>query len=324
MRPSNLFAAQAASLAIGVLCAGGALAQTPDWAPEAPMPMARSEAVAVAAAGRVYVFTGNSPGNEANALTHQLETMNSEWSEKAPMPAIASHAGGATLGGKIYIVGGFVANVHVGAMDRVFEYDVNANTWRAMAPLPTPRGSPIVVAVAGKLHVIGGRDANKKTLTAHEVFTPASNSWTAAAPFPLARDHAGVAVVNGRIHVFGGRTDAQSDNTGRHDVYDPRMNVWTQAAPLTVPRSAGAAGFINGRIIYAGGECKDTAMQTTYDEVEAYDPMTDKWTLIGKMPSGRHAAASIALGPVLYIFGGNNGCGGNRPLAEALTLRITR
>ncbi len=315
--------ARAAGLG-ALLLAGSAAAQTMDWAPEAPVPVARSEATAVGADGRVYIIAGKSPGNESSGLVHQLETMNSEWSEKAKMPNVASHAGGATLGGKIYIVGGFIGDVHVGAMDRVFEYDVKADTWRAMAPLPTPRGSPIVVAAAGKLHVIGGRDANKKTLTAHEVFTPATNSWTTAAPLPLARDHAGSAVVAGKIHVFGGRTDGAADNVGQHDVYDPRTDTWTQAAPLTVPRSAGASGFINGRIIYAGGECKDAAAHTTYDEVEAYDPMTDKWTLIGKMPSGRHAAASVALGPVLYIIGGNSGCGGDGPLTDAQTLRITR
>ena len=74
------------------------------------------------------------------------------------MPSVASHAGAAALNGKIYVVGGFVANVHVGAVNRVFEYDPATDRWRALAPLAAPRGAPGVVAVNGKIHAIGGRD----------------------------------------------------------------------------------------------------------------------------------------------------------------------
>jgi N-acetylneuraminic acid mutarotase len=313
------------SLAFGaalLALTGNAQAQTAQWQAESPLPFERSEATAAAVGGRVYVISGNSRGNQANMFVHELEPQTGEWRERALMPGVSSHAGSAVVTGKIYVVGGFVANVHLGAHNRVYEYDPATDMWKALAPLPTPRGSPAVAAVNGKVHAIGGRDANQVTLAAHEIYDPASNTWTAAAPLPLARDHAGIAVVNGRIHIFGGRTVATVDNVGRHDIYDPRSNSWSEGAPLPTPRSAGAAAFVSGRIVYAGGECKDAATATTFDNLEVYNPMTNAWTQMPAMPAGRHAAAAVAVGPVMYIIGGNNGCGGQRPLKDVQTLRL--
>jgi len=238
------------------------------------------------------------------------------------MPAVASHAGSAVLNGKIYVVGGFVANVHVGAMNRVFEYDPAADRWRALAPLAAPRGSPGVVAVNGKIHAIGGRDPERKTVTTHEIYDPVANTWSMASPLPLARDHFGVAVAAGRIHVFGGRTDATVDNTTRHDVYDPATNRWTTAAPLVTARSAGATFSLGGRIVYAGGECKDAGASVTFTEVEAYDPRTNQWMTLPPLQPGRHAAAAVAVGEQAYLFGGNTGCGGMGPSKEVLAFRM--
>jgi N-acetylneuraminic acid mutarotase len=322
MRLTMSHAICGAVLGLGLFAAGPASAQTAQWVAENPLPFERSEMAAAAVGGRVYVISGNSRGNQANSLVHELEPQNGEWRERALMPNVSSHAGAAVLGGKIYVVGGFVANVHYGAHNRVFEYDPAMDSWRAVAPMPTPRGSPAVVGLNGKLHAIGGRNFDGVTVNAHEIYDPTTNMWTAAAPLPLARDHAGIAAVNGRVHVFGGRTAGQADNVGRHDVYDPRTNSWSEAAPLPTPRSAGVGAFIGGRIVYAGGECKDAAMGTTYDEVEMYNPMTNAWTKLPPMPSGRHAAAAVAVGAVMYIVGGNNGCGGQRPLKEVQTLRL--
>jgi N-acetylneuraminic acid mutarotase len=226
------------------------------------------------------------------------------------------------LNGKIYVVGGFVANVHVGAVNRVFEYDPAADRWRALAPLAAPRGSPGVVAVNGKIHAIGGRDPDRKTVTTHEVYDPATNAWSMAAPLPLARDHLGIAVATGRIHVFGGRTEATVDNTARHDVYDPATNTWSMAAPLITARSAGATFVLDGRIVYTGGECKDPAASVTFSEVEVYDPRTDRWMALPPLQPGRHAAAAVAVGNQAYLFGGNTGCGGMRPSKEVLSFRM--
>ena len=292
------------------------------WSPNGSMPYERGEAAIAAVNGKIYLISGASRGVEANAFNQEYDPSTGTWRELALMPSVASHAGAAALNGKIYVVGGFVANVHVGAVNRVFEYDTATDRWRAVAPLSAPRGSPGVAALNGKIHAIGGRNPERQTVATHEVYDPATNTWSMAAPLPLARDHLGIAVAGGRIHVFGGRTNATVDNTGRHDVYDPANNSWSTAAPLITARSAGVAFLLDGRIVYAGGECKDPQASATFSEVEAYDPQTDRWVSLPALQMGRHAAAAVAIGQQAYLFGGNLGCGGNRPSKEVLAFRL--
>jgi N-acetylneuraminic acid mutarotase len=313
-----------ALVSLVVICAPvAALSQAgASWSPHGSMPYERAEMAIATLNGRIYLISGGSRGVEANAFNQEYDPAAGTWRELALMPSVASHAGAAALNGKIYVVGGFVANVHVGAVARVFEYDPATDRWRALAPLAAPRGSPGVVAVNGRIHAIGGRDPERRTVTTHEVYDPATNTWSMAAPLPLARDHLGIAVVAGRIHVFGGRTEATVNNTTRHDVYDPATNAWSTAAPLITARSAGVVFSLAGRIVYAGGECKDAQASVTFSEVEAYDPRTNQWTALPALAPGRHAAAAAAVGEQAYLFGGNLGCGGNRPSKEVLTFRI--
>ena len=292
------------------------------WSPNGAMPYERAEMAIAALNGKIYVISGGSRGVEANAFNQEFDPTTGTWRELALMPSVASHAGAAALNGKIYVVGGFVANVHVGAVNRVFEYDPPTDRWRALAPLSAPRGAPGVVAVNGKIHAIGGRDPERRTVTTHEVYDPAANTWSLAAPLPLARDHLGIAVAGGRIHVFGGRTEATVNNTTRHDVYDPATNAWSTAAPLITARSAGVVFSLAGRIVYAGGECKDAQASLTFSEVEAYDLKTGQWTALPPLQPGRHAAAAAVVGDQAYLFGGNLGCGGNRPSKDVLAFRL--
>ncbi|OFW01459.1 MAG: hypothetical protein A3I61_14980 [Acidobacteria bacterium RIFCSPLOWO2_02_FULL_68_18] len=306
-----------AALSIAAMSQAGA-----GWSPTGSMPYERSETAAVALNEKIYVISGNSRGVEANAFTQEYDPTTGGWRELALMPSVASHAGAAALNGRIYVVGGFVANVHAGAINRVFEYDPATDRWRAVAPLSAPRGASGVVALNGRLHAIGGRDMERRTVATHEVYDPAANTWGLAAPLPLARDHLGIAVAMGRIHVVGGRTDATVDNTARHDVYDPERNTWSTAAPLPTARSAGVTFSLDGRIVYAGGECRDAAARTTFTEVEAYDPTTDRWTALPPLQPGRHAAAAAAIGSQAYLFGGNTGCGGGGPSNDVLSFRL--
>jgi len=294
-----------------------------NWSLEGAMTFERGEVTATAMDEKIYVLTGNSPGNGSNGLGQEYDPATGNWRDLALMPNVASHAGAAATGGKIYVVGGFTANVHVDAINRVFEYDPSADSWRAVMPLSAPRGSVGVVALNGKIHVIGGRDPEGNTVATHEIFDPSTGRWTAATPLPIARDHLGIAALNGRVHVFGGRYASTAYPVGRHDVYDPATDSWSSAAPLLTPRSAGISFVLDGRIVYAGGECKNTTTRETYNEAEIYDPLTDSWTALPPMlPTGKHGAAASVVGAQVFVFGGNAGCGGDRPSREVVSFQI--
>jgi N-acetylneuraminic acid mutarotase len=318
----RLFLGGALSVAIGV-ASGVLVAQgASPWIVKGILPYERAEIAVATMNGKIYVISGQSRGVDANEFTQEYDPATGKWRELALMPAIASHAGAAALNGKIYVVGGFLASVHLAAIDRVFSYDPATDQWKALAPLSAPRGAPGVVVLNGKIHAIGGRDPQLRTVSTHEVYDPATDKWTMAAALPIPRDHLGIAVLGGKIHVFGGRTAGPTDRVDRHDVYDPATDTWTTAAPLLTARSAGVSFVESGRIVYAGGECKDATAGKTYDEAEVYDPGANKWTKLPSLPIGRHAGAAAVVGDQAYVIGGNNSCGANHPAKEILTFRL--
>ena len=316
-------------LGAGLVIAAGAVAWAaldqggePTWTVKGTMPFPRSEVAAVQVDDKIYVLSGHTPGTQATMFTQEYDPATQEWRDLPFMPYVASHGAAAVVDGKIYHVGGFVANVHVGAVDRVYEFDTAAESWRQVASLSAPRGSIGVVALNGLVHAIGGRDPNLETVDTHEIYDPATDSWTLAAALPIARDHLGIAVFDGKIHVFGGRTGATSANIARHDVYDPATGSWSQAGELNVPRSAGTAFVMDGKIFYVGGECKtpDADVRLTFDDVEAYDPASDSWSELALMPEGRHATAGVVVDDEVLVFGGSAGCGGDMRRDTVLSL----
>jgi len=293
-----------------------------EWSIPMHLTADRSEIGVAVVNGKVYVAGGNALGRQDSPLFQELDLATGRWRDLAPMPKGSSHLVMATLNGKIYLAGGFTANVHRNPLDQFIEYDPATNRWRELAPLSSPRGAVGLAAIGGMIHAIGGRAPDGNVVATHEVYNPMTNSWGPKAPLPVARDHLGIAVLDGEIHVFGGRKGATTDRVAQHDVYDPTTGQWRQAAPLITPRSAGAFVVYRGLIVYAGGECKDPMARATFDEVEAYDPKTDRWTSLAKHPTGFHAAAAFASGPNAYIVGGNAGCGGDKPLNTVQALRL--
>jgi N-acetylneuraminic acid mutarotase len=295
---------------LGLAVPGGA----GHWTAKAPLPTAMAEVGVAAVGDKVYVLGGTAAGRYDSPLNEEYDPARDQWHERAPMPQGLSHVGAASLGGKLYAIGGFINVIHVGAQDAAFVYDPKTDRWSALPKLSSPRASVAAAAAGGKLHIFGGRGVDKVTVATHEVFDPKTGRWSEAAPLPgPPRDHAGIAVLDGKIHIFGGRTADVVDNLDRHDVYDPATGAWSKAAPLPRPRSSGAYTVLKGLILFAGGECKPGGKpgdRLTYDDVDGYDPKTDRWTALAPLPEGRHAFGAATVGTVAYFAGGTPTCGG--------------
>jgi N-acetylneuraminic acid mutarotase len=301
-----------------------AQAQAPQgvWSLAAEMTTERTDVAAVEAGGKIYLIAGQAQGRQDSPMAQEFDPATGRWRDLAPMPKGASHVGIAALNGKIYVAGGFTANVHMNPLDQFLEYDIAANSWRQLPPMPSRLGAAGLAVLGGKLHLVGGRGPDAKTVTTHSVFDLATGRWTMAAPLPVARDHLGIAAVDGKLYVIGGRTGATIDNTAFTDVYDPSTDRWQTMAPMPTKRSAVAAIVYRGRIVVFGGECKAPATGTTFDENEAYDPKTDRWTSLAKPETGRHAAGAAVLGDTAYFFGGNSGCGGGGPQKTVYAFKL--
>ena len=155
---------------------------------------------------------------------------------------------------------------------------------------------PFDVAVAGRLEAKHSPLARPFGRNVGEVSAPMP--WErvpSIAATPLARDHMGIAVIDGKIHIVGGRTGGQTDNVRDHDVYDPATDQCRVARQSTICRRRDP----NAKC--GGGE--------DFDENEAYDPKSNTWLTLAKLPSGRQVFGAATDGSAAYFPVGTLRCG---------------
>ena len=103
-------------------------------------------------------------------------------------------------------------------------------------------------AVAGgRIYVPGGRVGGDMTMTAHEVYDPATNSWSNAAALPTGRSGIAVLTHEERVYVFGGEMSARTFDDAER--FDPRTNRWESLDEMPTARHGLGAASV-GRSIY--------------------------------------------------------------------------
>jgi N-acetylneuraminic acid mutarotase len=66
-----------------------------------------------------------------------------------------------------------------------------------------------------------------------------------------------------------------------------------------------AWGVHGGRIYVAGGEYQDDKLMAAFRALEAYDPATNSWTVLPRMPVPRHGLAGAVVGNRLHLVSGD-------------------
>ncbi len=291
-------------------------ASTGTWAVVAPTPTPRTEVVAAAIDGKIYVAGGFDKPNLNNALKFAIssevqvyDTATDSWSLTTPLPEGRHHTGIAAIDGLLYVVGGFAKSYlsvwH--AVATVYQYNPATQEWRELAPMPTARGALGVAVYQNRLYAIGGYDGEHNSGVV-EIFDPQTNTWSSGAAMPTPRDHLAVVATGDRIYAIGGRPKLDYHrNMGTVEEYDPGTNQWRSRAHLPTPRSGIAAGAINDWIYVVGGEAKEGTFATN----EAYHPGTDQWRTMASMPTARHGLGAAVVAGRLYVISGGPTPGGS-------------
>ncbi|MBP1779767.1 MAG: hypothetical protein H6Q86_5778, partial [candidate division NC10 bacterium] len=145
------------------------------------------------------------------------------------------------LGGKIYAIGGgarIVAGRSGEWLSLLEVYDTTTNRWARAPDLPTPRSVMSSSVVDGRIYVMGGLSRGSdssaeellrtmRTLSAVEVYDPASGRWTKGAELATSRAWFSTSVVNGKVCVVGGRSLAPDAGTLEVRTTLPGMEVYT-------------------------------------------------------------------------------------------------
>jgi N-acetylneuraminic acid mutarotase len=175
----------------------------------------------------------------------------------------------------------------------------------------------------GRIYVIGGASmhpGSKETfihparphraVDTNEVYDPKTNSWEKRSPMPTARNHAAAGMVNNKIYIIAGRIGAAFITRGSSvnivEEYDPVTDQWGPLkAAIPTARSAVAFGTYRGKIYVAGGEDQDSRQLSAFRAVEAFDPVTNTWTILPSMQFPRHGLAGAFIGNRLHLVSGD-------------------
>ena len=226
----------------------------------------------------------------------------------APLPQPEEEYTAVVAGNRLYLMGGNRGQRKEWPR-HVLEYDLAADRWSAKKPVPFPGDHMAAAASGGKIYLFGGQaegGVNKPLNTAWQ-YDPAADAWRPLAPMPSARTAAVAVEAGGRIYVIGGNTVAGL-TVGTNEVYDPGANRWESRTPMPTPRNHPAAGAVGGKVYAIGGRLAAPNIggfvASNTDVVEEYDPATNAWRALNKMPTPRSGHGYTTHQGRIYVAGG--------------------
>ncbi|MPZ72462.1 MAG: hypothetical protein GEU74_04415 [Nitriliruptorales bacterium] len=181
------------------------------------------------------------------------------------------------------------------------EYDPEHDRWRRLPESPlAPRLGATAVWTGEEVLVWGGRDGREPLFTAGAAYDPQRRTWRTLprAPTQLRTGH--VATWTGtEMIVWGGQT-RDAVHTSHGVAYSPSTNRWRRLrrGPLDVHSAAGV--WTGGHLVVGG-----TSAERGTQDVAAYDPAADRWSLVDPPPSALQPPASLLwTGRDLLLWGG--------------------
>jgi N-acetylneuraminic acid mutarotase len=223
----------------------------------------------------------------------------------APLPRAGAAVG--VVGAQLVVAGGtyWVDGVKCWT-DQVDAFDLDKRVWRPWPSLPALRGDMAAIVQGGRFLLLGGgtQEPALSSVVAWE-----NDTWTERTELrlPEPRRSAVAAAIADEIFVLGGLTGKGTDfHTATRTLWSARPgHGWRSRAELPAPARFGAAiGVLGGRLIVAGGCAPDSGSVRNLDDILAYDPATDRWETIGRLPVPLRGAWGLATGDRLLVIGG--------------------
>jgi N-acetylneuraminic acid mutarotase len=262
-------------------------ANLPNWDERQPTLTSRSNAMAEAITGKVYVIGGSQSDRSDKLEAYDVST--NTWSVLNPLPSNRSDVATTVLDDRLFVIGGS------GESNRLDRYDPATNTWVNLQGMTTGRFGATAETFRGRIYVIGGNGSNGRVV---EEYNPDTNKWTTKRTSPSRRFQSASVVFNGKIYVIGGGETAED----RVNAYDVDKDEWvTGLAPIPKALTKAQAVLINSKVYVVGGEDTNGVEQ---DSVYEYDPSANKWRTLKRLPSSRGGAAVAAFGSRIYVIGG--------------------
>jgi N-acetylneuraminic acid mutarotase len=143
----------------------------------------------------------------------------------------------------------------------------------------------------------------------------AAQTWVPLKPSLLARAESATAVVGKDIYIAGGFLSPtyQVRTTEQVERYDTVRDQWQLVKSMPLALNHASAVSYGGQLYVLGGYTNGFASLTgaallanSSDAFLRYDPETDSWSEMPRMPIARETPAAAVIGDKLYVVGGRS------------------
>lgn len=130
------------------------------------------------------------------------------------------------------------------------------------------------------------------------------------ADLPSPRKEFSACAIGCKVYVTGGRG---SENGVSKDVwvYDTVHEEWSKAAPMLIARFGHGSAELQNCLYVVGGHTAVAGIfpaspSVSLKQVERYDPLSNKWTMVAPLRDGVSNAAVVSAKLKLFVFGGTS------------------
>jgi N-acetylneuraminic acid mutarotase len=189
--------------------------------------------------------------------------------------------------------------------DRTDYFDPETNTWSAGPALPEVRSDAACATLHDAVYVFGG--VIKQQLS-NVVLRLDTSGWRnlEEAHLPEPRMYSVAAVIGDSVYLFGGlRTTGDLSSASKTLwVWRPGSEWKTLAEFPGSARVSSAVAALNGKLYVFGGLHSSPAGLQNLDEAWTFDPNTNSWAELPKLPVARRAWSAVAKDGQILILGG--------------------
>lgn len=284
-------------------------------------PHARHEAGFVSYADKLYLL-----GGRRIQPVDELDPVDLSWRALSKPPLEMHHFQPAIWKDRIVIAGAMTGGYPAEQpLTHIYFYFPDQDLWQRGPEIPESRrrGGAGVVIVDNKLYLVGGITNGHigGFVNWLDVYDLGNDTWQVLPDAPHQRDHFQAALLGGKIYAAGGRRTSQA--TGQIfslvvpevDVFDIETESWSVlAAPLPTPRAGNTTVIIDEKVVVVGGESARPG--TAHNEVEAYDPVAQKWEQWPALNRGRHGTGVALANGYFWTSSGSGSRGGSPELTS--------